>query len=318
MKNKTLLFILSLAVINSMFTQQSFFDDFESYTGNRIGPQSERWTTWSGNEGGLEDPFIIPNPAFSGVKSLEIKGDMFFPNGGPVDCILKLGDQTSGLYEVSFQLYFEDADGMYYNFQHFEIPGEEWAFEVSCPSGGVINGQVGCELLVGGATEPFTMLRGEWSKMAHIIDLDNDEATLLVNDIPIHTWPFSWQFDEMTGTNQLGGINFFPRNDFDAYVIDDVNFSLLTSVEDQQLTTGQSQLVPNVVHDWATLSLPHELTAENIVVSIWGMDGQLQEQFNLNGEAAYAIDLNNLLAGSYFLVISTNQQILDRLKFVKL
>jgi hypothetical protein len=113
-------------------------------------------------------------------------------------------------------VYFEDADGMYYNFQHFETPGEEWAFEVECHSGGVINGMTDCSVLLGGAREYFTIVRGGWTKMGHIIDLDNDEVTLLANDIPVYSWPFSWQANETSGTNQLGGVNFFPRDDFDA------------------------------------------------------------------------------------------------------
>ena len=63
MKNNAL-FTCLLLLAGSTYSQDTFFDDFESYSGGRIGPQSERWTTWSGEENGLEDPFIIPEPVF--------------------------------------------------------------------------------------------------------------------------------------------------------------------------------------------------------------------------------------------------------------
>lgn len=299
--------------------QQLFFDDFESYTGNRIGPQSERWTTWSGNEGGQEDPFIVGDPTFSGTRSLEIKGDMFFPNGGPVDCILKLGNQTSGRYELSFQLFFEDADGMYYNFQHFETPGQEWAFEVSCHSGGATNGQVSCDLLVGGVTEPFTLMRGEWSKMTHIIDLDNNEATLIADDDLVHTWPFNWDVNGTSGTNQLGGINFFPRNGFDRYVIDDVEFTTLTSSEEAGIAEAKNQLLPNVGKDYFRLVLHSALLDQNIQATIYDTQGRQFKRVQIAQMTDQQLDFNDLPSGSYVLFLTSDQgQFIDRLPFVKI
>lgn len=318
MKKIALLLSITLAVTSSNIAQQLFFEDFESYAFNRIGPQSDRWTTWSGNEGSLEDPFVIGDPTFSGAHSLEIKGDMFFPNGGPVDCILKLGDQTSGRFEVSFQLYFEEANGMYYNFQHFEEPGQEWAFEVDCPSGGLINGQVDCDILVGGELNFFTLVRGEWSKMTHIIDLDNNEASLMVNDLVVHSWPFNWQANEMSGTNQLGGVNFFPRNGFDAYVIDDVDYTMLTSAEELIVQVPKSKLYPTTVRDWATLSLSPDLRNEELIVNILGMDGRLVRQVTLSSNIDEQLNFSDLPAGSYRVIIVSANEVQERLSFVKL
>ena len=41
------------------------------------------------------------------------------------------------------------------------------------------------------------------------VDMDNDQASLTVNDVLVHTWPFHYQQANTNGTNQLAGINFY-------------------------------------------------------------------------------------------------------------
>ncbi len=49
---------------------------------------------------------------------------------GSTDLVKPLGDLTSGNFELSFNMYVPANFAGYYNIQHFEQPGIEWALEV--------------------------------------------------------------------------------------------------------------------------------------------------------------------------------------------
>ncbi|MCD4679269.1 MAG: hypothetical protein K8S00_02660, partial [Bacteroidales bacterium] len=129
MKNLNKLFLVLLTVL---FTSGVSFgqtlpyeDDFESYTtGGYIAEQNpEWWTTWSGTTGGGEDGMISEDVAMSGSKSVLID-----EVGGATDLLWLLGDKVSGAFDVSFYMYVPTGYCGYYNFQHMEAPGVEWAF----------------------------------------------------------------------------------------------------------------------------------------------------------------------------------------------
>ena len=91
-----------------------------SYTvGGFIAVQNPTWwTTWSNAPGTGEDAYVSGNYAHSPTKSLFID-----PNDGFTNLILKLGDKTSGVYNVDWYMYVETGHQAYYNFQHFQVPG---------------------------------------------------------------------------------------------------------------------------------------------------------------------------------------------------
>lgn len=301
MKRLLLSYFLLLGSFHLSFAQIEFEDDFESYQSGAIGSQSLDWTTWSGNEGGQEEGFVSAQFANSGVRSLRIEGSPVFPQGGPMDCILKLGNRTEGRYELSWSMLVNDADGAYFSIQHFEEPGIEWAFEVEIIGGGVINGATNGDIHVNNETYSFTYQRGVWNRIKFIIDLDNDEIEMWLNeDEFIKDWVFSYQTEDNTGTNQLGGLNFFAFDFSNKYFIDDVKLELLdpNSVEENELSAIKIQ--PTLVSDYLQIDFG-DLTNE-VEINLLNQFGQTIRDLGNSGNYY----LGDLAEGTYFLNISAD------------
>lgn len=189
---------------NVEYKQIIFTDDFESYAvGDLVAENSDIWETWSGAAGGGGDDAAVTDAyAKSAVKSMAI-GD-----GGADDMILPLGDLTEGKYHVGFDVLVESGgfEG-YYNFQKYEAPGTEWAFDVYFYTDGT--GAID----VAGSEVPFNYNQDEFNSMEHFFDLDNDTAFFYVNGSLIHSWKYSLDQDGAASVAQLGGIDFYAWAD---------------------------------------------------------------------------------------------------------
>jgi len=200
MKRILLIFTLSLSLISLGVSQTTLFsDDFESFNAGDHVAQSDAsgfWTTWSGATGGSEDGVISTdyNNTASGANSMLISGSN--------DQILKLGNKTSGTYEINFYVYIETGYGGYFNFQKYEAPGNEWAVEVYFHEDGTGR-------LDQNGDHTFSYPKDTWFLVTTTVDLDNDQATMDINGVQVHQWPFSQKADGTSGTLQLGGIDFF-------------------------------------------------------------------------------------------------------------
>ncbi len=175
-----------------------FEDDFESYAvGAYIAENSDVWTTWSNAPGGAEDAVASDAFSHSPTKSMHISGTN--------DMVLPMGNKTSGKYKVSFYVYVEN-DGSsegYYNLQHFEAPGTEWALEAYFNIAGAGH------LKANGEDIPFTYTQDAWVYVENMVDIDADEAMLYIDGTLVHTWPFATQAGGEAGTPQLGGMNVY-------------------------------------------------------------------------------------------------------------
>lgn len=262
------------------FSQRSslYFDDFESYaTGSFIAQENPTWwTTWSNLPGSAEDGQISDEQASSPTKSLLVD-----KVPAETDLILKLGNKTTGAYELSWHMYVGTGFGGYYNIQHFEAPGIEWAFEAYFLANG--NGY----LLAGSTTQyPFTYPKDTWFEVKHQIDLDNDWIDLYINGVLAHSWPFSYQAGNTNGTLQLGGVDFFAAagtGETPKYYIDDLDFSpmptVLYSDDFESYTAGQFIAVVNPT--WWTTWSNNPGSAE---------DGEIVDDYASSGTNSVVID----------------------------
>ncbi len=195
-----------------------FTDDFETYTTGQyvaLDGDQDWWTTWTNSPGGSEDAEIKDNYSASATHSALLEDG--------TDLILKLGNKTSGKYQVNFKYYVPTDSAGYFNIQRFEEPGIEWAFEVYF----AITGD-GFMKLDGEQTGFFTYNHDEWIQIENIIDLSIDSAYLYVNGALVNTW----QYTIGGGTLQLGGVDFYagaPENeeDFSKVYLDDVEYIVL-------------------------------------------------------------------------------------------
>jgi hypothetical protein len=197
-----------------------YVDDFESYNvGDGIAASNENWILWPAS--GVTDVLVSNEQSNSPSQSLKV-------GTGPIDdVVLLLGNKTSGVYGLDFYIYVpEGAFSGYYNIQHFEAPGVEWASQVWFASNG--DGWVDA----GGPNAAiFTYPKGAWVLVSQIFDLDEDWTELWIGGELVHEWPFSYQANSPSGTKMLGGLNLYPAAQAGTtpqYYIDDVSYYIVT------------------------------------------------------------------------------------------
>ncbi|RLD35606.1 MAG: hypothetical protein DRI83_06590 [Bacteroidetes bacterium] len=215
---RTFLFLLAIAFlsVNSFAQSVIYEDDFEVYNvGEYLAVQAPEWTTWSNAPGTDEDAFISDDYALSPTKSVKIEGAV-------TDLVLPFGDKQNGVFEVAFSLYIETGFGGYYNLQHYEAVGTEWAIEVFFGSAGA------GELKTDNITTPFSFSNGAWIDIIHEIDLDSDEAKIYFDGTLVHTWVWSTQSGGGAGANQLGALNIYASalsGDDPTFYLDDISYT---------------------------------------------------------------------------------------------
>ncbi|MCB9361666.1 MAG: T9SS type A sorting domain-containing protein [Flavobacteriales bacterium] len=217
---KTLLSLSFLALFGISTNAQTvlFTDSFETYTtaGYIAQQATPAWTTWSNAPGTAEDGVVSEDFANSGIKSGLISGTN--------DMILPLGNKTSGKFSVSFYYYIPSGFGGYFNLQHFQAPGNQWASEVYFGNGGAGN------IVANNVTTNFTHPNDQWIFIENHVDIDNDTAALFIDGTHIVTWPFATQASGGAGAAQLGGVNFYAgaiTGQTPKYYMDDVTFTEL-------------------------------------------------------------------------------------------
>ncbi|HFA48425.1 MAG TPA: T9SS type A sorting domain-containing protein [Bacteroidetes bacterium] len=195
-------------------------DNMDEYEAGALGPQADHWSTWDGMEGGDEDGIVSPEFTYDDSPfSLKIQGGA--ASGGPQDVLLLLGDKTSGVYVLQWKMYVIETLGGYYNIQHIEgSPGGEYAFEANFDADGTMRLNAGTA-----DVRSVSYPHNTWFNVRHLIDLDNDIIYLWVANKFVYSWPFSYQAGELTGTKQIGAVDFFPRSDNDWFYIDNVYFA---------------------------------------------------------------------------------------------
>ena len=173
-----------------------FSDNFDSYTaGAHLAQSNAAWTTWSHAPGGPEDGVITTAQANSAPNSLLVSGG--------VDQVYPFGNYTTGHYTVSFNMYVPSSgQGGYFNIQHVLL--QQWSFECYFYNNG--SGY----LKVGGTNIDFTYPSNAWFPVVMDVDMDQDQASLTINNVVVNSWPFHYTGDATSGgVNQLAGIDLF-------------------------------------------------------------------------------------------------------------
>ncbi len=195
-----------------------FQDDFESFTTGQyvaLDGNQDWWTTWTNQPGGTEDAEIKDTYSASPTHAALLEDG--------TDLILKLGNKTSGKYQINFKYYIPTDSAGYFNIQRFEDPGVEWAYEVYFGKTG--DGYMSID---GEQVGFFSYAHDTWMQIENIIDLTNDSAFMYIDGNLINAWVYS------TGstTVQLGGVDFYagaPQGEeaFSKVYLDDVGYILL-------------------------------------------------------------------------------------------
>lgn len=183
-------------------------DGFESYNaGTSTTGQAPWWDVWvpGTSEGGL----ITTDQVAAGNNSMNIT------NTGLQDVILKLGNLSSGNWELSWKAYISaDAVG-YWNMQETEIPGTAWNSEVSFGTdnvGGTSTPGVGI-VRTNNVNYTFDYPSDTWIDCIQRIDLDNNTASYWINGVEVINTTYA---------GNMGGIDFYSINTSNNYYVDEV------------------------------------------------------------------------------------------------
>ena len=192
MKKTYLSIIMLIACISLGYAQTTLFSDtFESYTaGQKLVQQApgSDWTTWSNAPGGAEDPIVSNAQSHSATKSVKIALNN--------DLVLLLHDKNIGRYQLKFFTYTPAGKIGYFNvLQDFAASNSIWGMELYFNADGTGTVNAG-----GVGSGSFTYPQGAWIPVNMIIDLDDDFATLYVNDQEVVSWKWS---GGSSGTNTL-------------------------------------------------------------------------------------------------------------------
>jgi len=204
------LFFLTLMLLGLNAIAQPIMDDIDSYTLGAIGPQADHWTTWGGTEGGVDDGIVSDEQASSGTQS------MLIAEGQTQDVVLKLGDKSSGVYKVSWNIYIPTGNVAYWNIQETEVPGTAWNLEASFGADNLGNPGTLGTATIQQTGETFTYANDTWMFFEHTFDLDNNTVSLTMDGVEVTSFEYP---------GNLGGVNFFSINDDNRYYIDDVSFT---------------------------------------------------------------------------------------------
>ncbi|MGB0949753.1 MAG: hypothetical protein ACPGU0_06565, partial [Marinirhabdus sp.] len=112
------IYSLAVLLVMTLTVQAQFTDDIESYA---TGPVfNDIWTTWDGNDDGVQNAIVSTTQAASGTQSIFIG-----PSSGGQDAVLDFGSAApagSGLWNAHFMMYVPAGNSAYFNIQGNTIP----------------------------------------------------------------------------------------------------------------------------------------------------------------------------------------------------
>lgn len=247
------------------------------------------FTTFSELPGGAEDPIFTKDQAYEGELAVELT----YGN----DFIALLGDKTAGHYAIDFQMYVPTGKAGYFNLLHlFNGTSSEWACEIYINSS-----DNGTAMLIGGETLDFNFPLGQWNAVHFDIDLDNDAASMSINDEVIHEWQFS--LNASKGLRQLAALNIYPpeANVSLAYV-DNLVYSDLNAggaifeTDFEDLSEGD-YLAASYPEFWDTWSSAPGTAEDAVISKEYAASGSLSSKFVYGSDVVFLA--GDKTAGSY-------------------
>ena len=300
MKKTYILFIVifSIFLFAPYSIAQFYFTDFENYiAGEQLACQdSINWTTWNLLPcDPVEDGYVNTDYAFSGIKSFVV----LYNN----DVVKRLGNQTSGVFNVEFDMMIPASKGGYFNLLSGFLPDPpEWAVEVFFPDGGIATVNAG---MIGAAQ--FAFPNSTWFHIKIIVNLDSDFGELKVNNNSICVWQWTLGSHGAGSALMLAATDFFgyyPNNEMyiDNFWFGDPFVSVKTEGTNPSVFSLE-QNYPNPfnpstkiswqspINSWQTLKVYDILGKEvAILVNEYKSIGSYQVEFNAE----------NLQSGVYF------------------
>lgn len=301
MKKCYLIALTFLATAIHLQAQVIFNETFETYDlGDMLNQNTELWGVWSGNNNAAEDIDITDAYSNSGTKC-----GFIGPGQGPQDVLLNLGNKTTGVYQLTFQMFIPTGKTAYFNVQGMLSAtggagnGGVGIFNstnlifnnAENPAGGPGIGGAYPALTAGAANYVWDYPEAAWFPIVITFYPDSSQWQMSVNNVEIARQTMS---EDMV----VGGIDFFAFNANNEYYIDDVVFTEgdLTDIKSQEAIV--LEVYPNPVVDELFIRTEEEVD-ELILYNILGQ-AVIRKQTN---QISPSINLGELRSGTYLLKI---------------
>jgi len=296
--------IVTVAFIQAQVIIDENFDSFNP--GDKIAQASTTiWTTWSNAPGGGEDGTVSDVHASSGSNSLFIAKDN--------DCVLLLGDSTTGVYELTYKIFTPSDSCTYFNVLHkFDGGSSIWAGDFYGLKDSTFHFH-----LQGNDTATASYNPGMWHDFKLIVNMDNDYAKLYLDDNMLFEWPWTLTSgDASIGPNQLGGADFYG---YDLYndtkvgtFIDDIKLEKMSTVSLSNSTNETSLVIyPNPTTNVLNIESSEVMNS----IRIYNIAGSEVMNYTIQSDLT-SIDISDLSIGLYYISINYGNKIIVR-KIVK-
>lgn len=213
------LFLSAFMLVCGALSAQILNYNFEQLNvGDRVAQTlGDPWTTWNNAPGTSEDA-VVSDEQTEGTRSLKID------NGN--DVVLKLGDKTTGVYRIAFDMYIPEGKEGYFNILHefsqtSATNTNVWAFEMYLNSeahGTLVSASsyISSHISIGGYDVPYN----EWFNVEVFVSIDSKEIMVDINGHYVSYMCF---------TNcSLAALDLYPSNQTDesrnGFYIDNIVF----------------------------------------------------------------------------------------------
>ena len=222
--NKIFLTFSSAMLLTSMLSAQTpcannpskiICDDFETYNVANLSPQAAHWIPWNLTDNSAAGAEVSTDFASNGTKAMKVKRDG--ATGGD-DQLLKLGNKSTGRYELKWKMYIPAGKAAYINVQTDENnPGASnanFAFQMYFRANGKYDMDIPTPTVSGDYTQ------GQWISLRFVFDLNNNIGKLFLNNNIARSWAY---------TQNLGAINFYCDDATYLFYVDEVEYVQLTN-----------------------------------------------------------------------------------------
>ncbi len=177
-----------------------FYDDFENgVAGDQVActvNDPAKWTTWDNAPCTSTDAYYSDEQAHNGSISTLVEDD--------VDLVHPIDNYVSGAYDIDFWMYIAPGKLAYWNtLQLFNGSQSKWGMQIMYQDGTATLDAAGA------AATTFAYPDGAWMHNVLHVDLTNDQAELVVDDVSIYTWVWSEGANGGNELDQLGGNDFY-------------------------------------------------------------------------------------------------------------
>jgi len=289
--------IYFIAVIALAFTvnlqAQSFDDDIEGYPLGTI--HTSPWLSWDGIAGNADDISVSDDQALSGSQSILIA------EGGVIDGVMDLGNVSSGIWYLDFNMYIPSGKSGYFNMQGVIPAGTTWNFHVTFNEGGSTETEVLLYDATAANQGPGNVLGSgsyapdSWFPVSFVFDVDNGTMNMSVFGSQIASGV------PIGGTGELGGLNLYSNEgggESNRYYVDNARFDN-TALGVDDFSADVFSVYPNPVQD--VLNIQSKTNVDSVV--IYDVLGKVVLSARPDAISP-KIDMSGLTSGAYMVNVT--------------